>query len=205
MYIRHKTKKMNQTEFRKLIQEEIKKVIGENKYNSFKSDLDGIIQFASVSLNGDIITIYLDNEPNKEKNIINTLVRTKYSDSLKKIRSEDDVMKFKLIREEIQKVMNESEKNNIEITTDLYSIEDDIKYDFENLSDELNVGGLMTSKELRQADIDPITLHHPIYGSLKNYIQIYLKKGTMGRFLEPGYFMGGGQETSLEKGWYRKI
>lgn len=66
-------------------------------FNSFKKDFDDSVMYAGVDLDGNIITIYLDDNPNKEKNIINKLVRTKYSSKIKKLRSEDDVMKFKIV------------------------------------------------------------------------------------------------------------
>jgi hypothetical protein len=89
---------MKKAEFRNLIREEIRKVLSEGTYEKFKQDFDNVVKFASVSLDKDIVTIYLDNDPNKEKNLINKLVRTKYLDSLKKIASEEDVMKFKIIK-----------------------------------------------------------------------------------------------------------
>ncbi len=89
---------MKKSELRQIIREEIQKTLNENTYDSFKEDFDDKIKFAGASLDNNIITIYLDNEPNKEKNIINALVRTKYADSLKKIASEADVMKFKIIK-----------------------------------------------------------------------------------------------------------
>ena len=89
---------MKKSELKQLIKEEIKKVLNENIYTSFKKDFDNIITYASASLEDNIITIYLDNEPNKEKNIINKLIRDKYSNSIKKLRSELDVMKFKIIK-----------------------------------------------------------------------------------------------------------
>jgi hypothetical protein len=89
---------MKKSELKQIIKEEIQKTLNENTYDSFKEDFDDKIKFAGASLDNNIITIYLDNEPNKEKNIINALVRTKYADSLKKITSEADVMKFKIIK-----------------------------------------------------------------------------------------------------------
>lgn len=70
-----------------------------NIYDNFKKDFDDIIIYAGASLDDNIITIYLDNDPNVEKNKINKLVRTKYVNSLKKLRSEEDVMKFKILKE----------------------------------------------------------------------------------------------------------
>jgi hypothetical protein len=89
---------MKKSELRQIIKEEISKVLNEDTFESFKKDFDQVIKYAGISLDGNIITIYLDDEPNKEKNIINKLVREKYIDSLKKIPSEDDVMKFKIIK-----------------------------------------------------------------------------------------------------------
>jgi hypothetical protein len=67
-----------------------------NTFKSFKKDFDNVITHASAYLEGDKIKIYLDTNPNEEKNIINKLIRTKYSDKLKKAKSEDDVMVFKI-------------------------------------------------------------------------------------------------------------
>lgn len=73
--------------------------LNENKkrFDSFKKDFDSVITHASVYLEGDKIVLYLDDNPNKEKNIINKLVRTKYNGKLKKVGSEEDVMKFKIV------------------------------------------------------------------------------------------------------------
>lgn len=66
-------------------------------FTSFEKDFNNVVKYARASIIGNVITIYLDNDPNKEKNIINKLVRTKYFNKLKKLRSEDDVMSFKII------------------------------------------------------------------------------------------------------------
>ena len=60
-------------------------------------DFKNTIVYAGAFLQGNIITIYLDDNPNSEKNLINKLIRTKYSSSLKKINSAEDVMKFKIV------------------------------------------------------------------------------------------------------------
>ena len=70
----------------------------ENKvFDSFEKDFKNAIVYAGAFLQGNIITIYLDDNPNSEKNLINKLIRTKYSSSLKKINSAEDVMKFKIV------------------------------------------------------------------------------------------------------------
>lgn len=89
---------MKKSEFRKLIREEIKKVLKEGTFESFTKDFNQVVKYASAFLEDGMIVIYLDDEPNKEKNIINKLVREKYIDSLKKITSEPDVMKFKILK-----------------------------------------------------------------------------------------------------------
>lgn len=66
-------------------------------FTSFEKDFNNEVKFAGISRTGNVITIYLDNDPNKEKNIINKLVRTKYANKLKKLQSEDDIMVFKII------------------------------------------------------------------------------------------------------------
>ena len=93
---------MNKQEFRALIREEVRKILKEDTFESFKKDLDQVVKHAGVlSLKDDVITIYLDDEPNKEKNIINELFREKYKDSLRKIVSEPDVIKFKIVKKEL--------------------------------------------------------------------------------------------------------
>jgi hypothetical protein len=74
--------------------EEAKKAI----INDFKKDAEEAgIMYASI-INGDkgYIKILLDDEPNKEKNIINKVFRNKYDDKLVKVPSEADVMIFKI-------------------------------------------------------------------------------------------------------------
>jgi serine protease inhibitor len=86
--------------------------LNENKktFDSFKKDFNDVITHADAYLRGDVIKIYLDTNPNKEKNTINKLVRTKYSDKLKKVRSEDDVMKFDITTLSEQELFNYLEK-----------------------------------------------------------------------------------------------
>jgi len=120
-----------------------------------------------------------------------------------------------LIKEEIIKILKESlqddkisiKNNKVEIITNLYYIEEKIKNVSENLYNKLEPGGLMTSEQLSEININPINLKHPIYGNLKKYIYLYLEKGTIGKFLEedPETFVGGGQETTLDKSWYKLI
>ena len=93
---------MRKSELQQIIREEISKVLNEDTYSSFKKDFDNIVKFASVSLDNSMIKIYLDNDPNKEKNLINKLIRDKYADSLKKMPSEPDVM---LLLEIIEKTI----------------------------------------------------------------------------------------------------
>jgi hypothetical protein len=88
---------MNKLQLKEIIREEIKSLLEtKNTFKSFKKDFDNVITHASAYLEGDKIKIYLDTNPNEEKNIINKLIRTKYSDKLKKAKSEDDVMVFKI-------------------------------------------------------------------------------------------------------------
>lgn len=89
---------MKTSELRKLIHEEVRRVLKEGTFESFTKDFNQVVKYAGVSLKDGIITVYLDDEPNKEKNIINKLFREKYIDSLKKITSEPDVMKFKILK-----------------------------------------------------------------------------------------------------------
>lgn len=95
--------KLTKSQLKEIIREEIQSLL-ENKdtiFNSFKKDFKDVVLYAGAYLEGNKIKIYLDNDPNKEKNIINKLVRTKYSDKLKKVRSEDDVMIFKITESRI--------------------------------------------------------------------------------------------------------
>ena len=88
---------MNKSQLKETIREEIKSLLEtKNTFKSVKKDFDNVITHASAYLEGDKIKIYLDTNPNEEKNIINKLIRTKYSDKLKKAKSEDDVMVFKI-------------------------------------------------------------------------------------------------------------
>ena len=88
---------MNKSQLKEIIREEIKSLLEtKNTFKSFKKDFDNVITHASAYLEGNKIKIYLDTNPNEEKNIINKLIRTKYSDKLKKAKSEDDVMVFKI-------------------------------------------------------------------------------------------------------------
>jgi hypothetical protein len=89
---------MKKTELKEIIREEVRKVIKEGTFESFSDDFNQVVKYAGLSLKDSIIVVYLDDEPNKEKNIINKLFREKYTDSLKKIRSEPDVMKFKIVK-----------------------------------------------------------------------------------------------------------
>ena len=73
------------------------KTINFPKSDPRNKDFKNTIVYAGAFLQGNIITIYLDDNPNSEKNLINKLIRTKYSSSLKKINSAEDVMKFKIV------------------------------------------------------------------------------------------------------------
>jgi DNA-directed RNA polymerase subunit L len=95
--------KLTKLQLKEIIREEIHSLL-ENKdtlFKSFNKDFKDVVLYAGAYLKGNKIVIYLDNDPNKEKNIINKLVRTKYSDKLKKVRSEDDVMIFKITESRI--------------------------------------------------------------------------------------------------------
>jgi hypothetical protein len=95
--------KLTKSQLKEIIREEIQSLL-ENKdtiFNSFKKDFKDVVLHAGAFLEGNKIVIYLDDNPDKEINIINKLVRTKYSDKLKKVRSEDDVMIFKITESRI--------------------------------------------------------------------------------------------------------
>ena len=110
-----------------------------NIYDNFKKDFDDIIIYASASLDDNIITIYLDNDPNVEKNKINKLVRTKYVNSLKKLRSEEDVMKFKILKE--NKLETKTQITEIKRLQELAGISTENAWDIanpENIYDNLS-------------------------------------------------------------------
>jgi hypothetical protein len=73
-------------------------------FNSFKKDFDNAFMWAGAYLEDDKIKIYLDKNPNKEATRINKLVQTKYSDKLKKVKSEDDVMIFKITSDVLENI-----------------------------------------------------------------------------------------------------
>jgi hypothetical protein len=89
---------MKKSELRQLIKEEISKILKESIVDDFRKDVEAAgVKYAHVNADGnDKIKIYLDDEPNKEINIINKVVRTKYLGKLAKMRSEEDVVVFKI-------------------------------------------------------------------------------------------------------------
>lgn len=109
----------------------LKNILGlnENKktFDSFKKDFNDVITHADAYLKGDEIEIYLDDAPNKEKNIINKLVRTKYSDKLKKVRSEDDVMKFKIVESILENKKSKEASMVLQLMDKDYSYERALK------------------------------------------------------------------------------
>lgn len=109
----------------------LKNILGlnENKktFDSFKKDFNDVITHADAYLKGDEIEIYLDNNPNKEKNIINKLVRTKYSDKLKKVRSEEDVMKFKIVESILDNTKSKEASMVLQLMDKDYSYERALK------------------------------------------------------------------------------
>jgi hypothetical protein len=109
----------------------LKEILGlnENKktFDSFKKDFNKVITHADAYLKGDEIEIYLDDNPNEEKNIINKLVRTKYSDKLKKVRSEEDVMKFKIVESILENKKSKETSMVLQLMDKDYSYERALK------------------------------------------------------------------------------
>jgi DNA-directed RNA polymerase subunit L len=103
--------------------------LNENKktFDSFKKEFNNVITHAAAYLKGDEIEIYLDDNPNEEKNIINKLVRTKYSDKLKKVRSEEDVMKFKIVESILENKKSKETSMVLQLMDKDYSYERALK------------------------------------------------------------------------------
>ena len=76
----------------------LKEVEEGSRLKQFLADFNDTISYAHASIKDGFVIIYLDNDPNKEINLIRKLVRTKYSDLLKKVYSEDDMMKYKILK-----------------------------------------------------------------------------------------------------------
>jgi len=89
---------MKKSELKQLIKEEISKIIKESIVDDFKKDAkEAGVESAYIKAEGpDKIIVYLEDNPNKEINIINKIVRTKYLGKLVKMRSEEDVIIFKI-------------------------------------------------------------------------------------------------------------
>ena len=90
--------KLTKTQLKEIIREELT-LLNENKefFYAFKEDFFDVVKYAGASLNGNVITVYLDTDPQNEIRKINKLVQTKYKNNLRKMKSEDDVMRFKII------------------------------------------------------------------------------------------------------------
>jgi DNA-directed RNA polymerase subunit L len=140
--------KLTKSQLKEIIREEIHSLL-ENKdtiFNSFNKDFKDVVLYAGAYLKGNKIVIYLDNDPNKEKNIINKLVRTKYSDKLKKVRSEDDVMIFKITESRIVENKSKEASMVLQLMDKDYSYSEALKatlkkyknVDRDTLENELN-------------------------------------------------------------------
>jgi DNA-directed RNA polymerase subunit L len=140
--------KLTKSQLKEIIREEIHSLL-ENKdtiFNSFNKDFKDVVLYAGAYLKGNKIVIYLDNDPNKEKNIINKLVRTKYNDKLKKVRSEDDVMIFKITESRIVENKSKEASMVLQLMDKDYSYGEALKatlkkyknVDRETLESELN-------------------------------------------------------------------
>jgi hypothetical protein len=95
--------KLTKTGLREIIKEELT-LLKESKefFNSFKKDFDNVVRYADAYLKGDVITVYLDTDPQNEARKINKLVQTKYKNNLRKMNSEADVMLFKIISDVVE-------------------------------------------------------------------------------------------------------
>jgi hypothetical protein len=95
--------KLTKTQLREIIKEELT-LLKESKefFNSFKKDFDNVVRYADVYLKGNVITVYLDTDPQNEARKINKLVQTKYKNNLRKMNSEADVMLFKIISDVVE-------------------------------------------------------------------------------------------------------
>jgi hypothetical protein len=140
--------KLTKSQLKEIIKEEIQK-INENKktFDSFKKDFNDVITHADAYLKGDKITIYLDTNPNKEKNIINKIIRTKYSDKLKKVRSEDDIMVFKITENLVVEAKSKEASMVLQLMDRDYSYGDALKA---TLNKYKNVNKATLEKELNK-------------------------------------------------------
>lgn len=95
--------KLTKTQLREIIKEELT-LLKESKefFNSFKKDFDNVVRYADAYLKGNVITVYLDTDPQNEVRKINKLVQTKYKNNLRKMNSEADVMLFKIISDVVE-------------------------------------------------------------------------------------------------------
>jgi hypothetical protein len=95
--------KLTKTGLREIIKEELT-LLKESKefFNSFKKDFDNVVRYADAYLKGNVITVYLDTDPQNEARKINKLVQTKYKNNLRKMNSEADVMLFKIISDVVE-------------------------------------------------------------------------------------------------------
>ena len=89
---------------RSLIKESISNVTTKFDHDKFRADLKQVVRYADCTYRDStgILIVYLDDNPNVERNAVNKLVRTKYPDSLKRMSSELDKMQFKVISEGFQ-------------------------------------------------------------------------------------------------------
>jgi DNA-directed RNA polymerase subunit L len=140
--------KLTKLQLKEIIREEIQSLL-ENKdtiFKSFNKDFKDAVLYAGAYLKGNKIVIYLDSDPNKEKNIINKLVRTKYSDKLKKVRSEDDRMIFKITESRIVENKSKEASMVLQLMDKDYSYSEALKatlkkyknVDRDTLENELN-------------------------------------------------------------------
>jgi hypothetical protein len=95
--------KITKSQLREIIKEELT-LLKESKefFNSFKKDFDNVVRYADTYLKGNVITVYLDTDPQNEARKINKLVQTKYKNNLRKMNSEADVMLFKIISDVVE-------------------------------------------------------------------------------------------------------
>lgn len=121
---------------RNLINESTSTVPTTFDYDTFRTELKKVVTYADCTYKDstNILLIYLDTNPNVEKNLVNKLVRTNYSDLLKRMPSEPDKMKFKVI---IKEGVNIPAANiHPWVKTAMEDVRDDINY---YLSDKANI------------------------------------------------------------------
>lgn len=100
---------------------------------------------------------------------------------------------------QLNSVMKEDKEQRVEITEDLYYIEESLREYDHDLAKELETGRLISETELKNHNLLPID------DELEEYIWLYLAKGTKGVMGEDDMFVddNGEHDTSLNPEWYK--